>query len=576
MISEAEKQKFKEFDKRLRIWQILSLVFCIALIFYLFLIQIVDIKHYRKKAKRQRSAKSFIMRGSILDRNGLKLASDQTSYNIYAHKEYFDHTPEELAKLLAPYLNMNVSTLKKTISKNQSIILLKKDIDRVRAEKIQALELREISLDKKNERVYPQGNMAAHVLGYYNPDADTAAGIESIAKEKLEQVEKEINFERTPSGDIIYDVMTDPAMTTSPLKGKTITLTIDSAIQHTCETELLKVIQTKKALRGTVIVMNPKNGEILAYAVYPNYNPNNYKKATNNQIKNWTLSDVYPPGSTFKVLTLASALENGRINANSKIYDTGKVKIGGWTIENYDYKKRPFPGWIDLYYLLEHSSNVGSVKIALSMTPYEFHSVLSRFGIGQKTGIDLPGESNGLLPPYKGWDKSRQATMGYGYGASVTAIQMISAVSAIANHGVKVTPHVLKYSEEEAATKIKRTQVMTAQNAHILTGLLAQSIANSKSPVKLDNYTVAAKTGTSRKTKENGIGYTNKLYTSVVGYFPASNPQVLIYVVIDSPSGYEIWGSTVAAPVFKEVAMQTARIMNITPDKTPEIKNKKG
>lgn len=576
MISDPEKEKFKAFDRRLRGWQILSVSFCIALTFYLFLIQIVDVKHYRKKAKRQRSAKSFIMRGPILDRNGIKLASDQTSYNVYAHKEYFDHTPKELAQILAPYLHVNSYILQKNISRPQSIILLKKDIDRVTAEKIQCLELREISLDKKNERVYPQDSMAAHILGYYNADADTAAGVELVAKDKLEQVEKDVNFERTPSGDVIYDVMTDPAMTTAPLKGKTVTLTIDSAIQHTCEAELKKVISTKKALRGTIVVMNPRNGEILGYAVYPNYNPNKYKKASQLQLKNWSLADVFPPGSTFKVLTLASALENGKITPTTKILDTGKIKIGGWEIKNYDYSKRPYPGWIDLHYLLEHSSNVGSLKVAMTMTAPEFYTVLARFGIGHKTGIDLPGESNGLLPNYKDWDKSRKATMGYGYGASVTAMQMVSAVSALANNGVRVTPHVIKYSEEEALTKIKNTQVISSINAHAMTKLMAESIERSKSPVKLDNYTVAAKTGTSKKPKENGSGYTDKLYTSVVGYFPASNPQVLIYVVIDSASGYDIWGSTVAAPAFREVALQTARIMNITPDKNPPVKlNKK-
>lgn len=575
MISDAEKEKFKAFDRRLRGWQIASVIFCIALTFYLFLIQIVDVKHYRKKAKRQRSAKSFVMRGPILDRNGIKLASDQTSYNVYAHKEYFDHTPKELANILSPYLHVNSQTLEKNISRPQSIILLKKDIDRVTAEKIQGLELREISLDKKNERVYPQDNMAAHILGFYNPDADTASGVELIAKDKLEQVEKDVNFEKTPSGDIIYDVMTDPAMTTTPLTGKTITLTIDSAIQHACESELLKVITTKHALRGTIVVMNPKNGEILGYAVYPNYNPNKYKKASSLQLKNWTLTDVFPPGSTFKILTLASALENQRITPTTKILDTGKIKIGGWEIKNYDYSKRPYPGWIDLHYLLEHSSNVGSVKVAMSMTASEFYTVLSRFGIGHKTGIDLPGESEGILSDCKTWDKSRKATMGYGYGASVTAIQMVSAASALANNGVRVTPHVIKYSEEEAATKIKRTQVISSTNAHALTKLLTQSIESSKSPAKLDNYTVAAKTGTSKKTKENGIGYTDKLYTSIIGYFPASNPQVLIYVVVDSASGYDVWGSTIAAPVFKEVALQTARILNITPDKKTPVKLKK-
>lgn len=578
MLSDAEKQKFRAFDKRLGAWQLLTFSFALLLVLYLFAIQVIDVKHYRNKAKRQRSAKNFIMRGTILDRNGIKLASDQTSYNVYAHKEYFDHTPKELAKILAPYLNLNVYSLEKTISKSQSIILLKKDVDRVTAEKIQGLELREISLDKKNERVYPQEGLAAHVLGYYNPDAEVAAGIEHVAKEKLEHIEKDINFEKTPSGDIIYDVMTDPAMTTAPLKGKTVTLTLDSAIQHTCENELLKVIRSKKALRGTVIVLNPKNGEVLAYAVYPSYDPNKYKKATPLQMKNWTLTDVYPPGSTFKVLTLASALENSTIGPNTRILDTGKIEIGGWTISNYDYHKKPNPGWIDLKYLLEHSSNVGSVKVAMTMTPIQFYTTLTKFGIGQKTGIDLPGESSGLLPSYDKWDKSRQATMGYGYGASVTAIQMASAVAAIANNGVRVTPHVIQYGEEEALEKIKRVQVMTPAHAQSLTRIMAASIESGKSPVKLENYTVAAKTGTSRKTKENGIGYTDKLYTSVVGYLPANNPKVLIYVVVDSASGYDIWGSTVAAPIFREVALQSARILNITPDKKApiSIKNKKG
>ena len=575
MISDSDKEKFKAFEKQLRFWQGVSLLFCTALVIYLFSIQVIDVKHYKKKAKRQRSAKSFVMRGDILDRNGLKLASDQTSYNVYADKEYFDHTPKELSKILSPYLNVSPRDLEKAINRKQTIVLLKKDVNRVTAEKIQSLELREISLDKKNSRVYPQDGMAAHILGFYNADADTAAGIELVAKDHLEQVAKDVNFEKTPSGDIIYDVMTDPAVTTSPIKGKTVTLTIDSAIQHTAESALYKAIHTKGALRGTVIVMNPRNGEILGYAVYPTYNPNKYKYASALQLKNWSLSDVYPPGSTFKILTLASALDNGTISPETRILDSGKLKVAGWTIQNYDYFKKPFPGYISLCYLLQHSSNVGSVKVAMTMTAKQFHDTLCRFGIGHKTGIDLPGESIGILPDYQTWDISRKATMGYGYGASVTAMQMASAVSALANNGVRVTPHVIKYTPEEAATRIKSTQVLKPTTAHALTKILAESIEASKSPDKLDHYTVAAKTGTSRKTKENGIGYTNKLYTSCVGYLPASNPQVLVYVVVDSASGGDVWGSTVAAPVFRDVALQTARILNITPDKGVAPKAKK-
>lgn len=564
----SDKEKFKEFDKKLIFWQIVCVLISVVIIFYLFLMMVVDVKNYRAQAKRQRSAKSFIMRGAILDRNGIKLASDKISFDVYAHQDYYDHTPNELASILSPILGLNKNQLAKKLAQDQKIIVLKKDVPRTTAQQIRKLGLREISLGKKNERVYPQGSMAAHILGYYNADADVAAGVELTAKEKLEEVEQDVNFEKTPDGDIIYEVNTDPAATTTPLRGKSITLTIDSAIQHVCEVELIKAINEKGALRGTVIVMNPKNGEILGYAVYPSYNPNNYRKATLTQLTNWTLSDVFEPGSTFKVLTIASAIENGKLNENSRILDTGKMEIDKWTIKNYDYATHPSPGSIDLYYLFEHSSNVGSAKAALMMTKQEHYNVLKRFGMGERTGIDLPGESRGLIPQPKDWHKSTHASIGYGYSVSVTAMQMVSAISAIANDGVKVTPHVIKYSPEEAVDKVKYVQVVSPETARSVTKLLAGSIGRSKSPVNLDEYQVAAKTGTARKTVYGSKGYSSKLVTSIVGFLPASNPQVEIYVVIDSPSKGALWGSTVAAPVFREVALQVARIMNIAPDKT--------
>ena len=456
----TDKDKFKEFDNKLIFWQIICIIICFVIIVYLFLLMVIDIKHYRGQAKRQRSAKSFVMRGAITDRNGIKLASDKTSFDVYAHQDYYDHTPNELAEILAPILGVNKGQLAKKLARDEKVIVLKKDVSRTTAKKIRELQLREISLGKKNERVYPQGTMAAHILGYYNSDADVAAGIELTAKDVLEEVEQNVNFEKTPDGDIIYEVNTDPAATTAPLKGKSITLTIDSAIQHVCEVELEKVIHEKAALRGTVIVLNPKNGEILGYAVYPTYNPNNYKKATLTQLTNWTLSDVFEPGSTFKVLTVASALENGRIQEDSKVLDSGKLDIDKWTIKNYDYSTKPFPGWIDLYYLFEHSSNVGSAKVALMMTKKEHYDVLKRFGLGEKTGIDLPGESRGLLTDYRDWHKSTHASIGYGYSVSVTAIQLASIISAFANDGVKVTPHVIKYSQEQAEEKIHHTRIM--------------------------------------------------------------------------------------------------------------------
>ena len=561
----------KTFSERL-IWiQGGFLIIILLFIVYLFSVQVLDVRHFRVKAKNQRRASSFVMRGNIYDRNGIKLATDTVYYDIFARKEDFVHTPEELAKILAPILKISQIDLTEKLRQNISVISLKKNVDRHTRDEIAKLNLREIPMDKKSIRTYPQGTLAAHVLGYYNFDADVASGVELTAKDTLESVTKTSNFEMTPKGKVIYNISTDPVAATKPVKGKDVTLTIDAAVQHVCEKELMKAIEKFKAHRGAVIVMNPRNGEILAYAVYPYFDPNNFKNATSFQTKNWTLTDVFPPGSTFKAITIASAIELGKIKKYSRINDTGKIKVGWWTIKNYDYNRHPNPGMIDLVYLFEHSSNVGSVLVAQMMSRFEYYNMLKKFGFGEKTGIDLPGESVGLLKSPARWDASDHASMGYGYGSSVTAIQMVSAVSAIANDGVRVTPHVIKYSPEEEAIKIKKVQVMTPEHARVVTELLTESINRGKSPIKSDSYNIAAKTGTSIKPKENGSGYTNKLYTSIVGYMPSSDPQVLIYVIVDSAQGGEIWGNTVAAPIFKEISTQISHILNLQPDKAAKI-----
>ena len=557
----------KIFSERLMWLQVAFAILITGFILYLFCYQVLDVKGYRIKAKKQRRASTFILRGNIYDRNGIKLATDNVYYDIFARRDDFVHTPEELAKLLAPILKISQVNLTEKLKQNTPLISLKKNVDRQTRDKIAKLNLREIPMDKKSIRTYPQGSLAAHVLGYYNFDADVASGVEETAKDKLESVAKNVDYEMTPRGKVIYNISTDPIATTKPIKGEDVTLTIDAAVQHVCEKALMKVIQDYKAYRGAVIVMNPRNGEILAYAVYPYFDPNNYKSATYFQTKNWTLTDVFPPGSTFKTITIACAMELGKINKNTKINDTGKIKVGWWTIKNYDYNKHPNPGLIDLVYLFQHSSNVGSVLVAQMMDKFEYHDMLKKFGFGEKTEIDLPGESIGILKSPAKWDSSDHATMSYGYGSSVTAIQMVSAVSAIANDGVRVTPHVIKYSPEEEAIKVRKTQVMTPEHAQAVTDLLTKSVNGSKSIIKMDHYNVAAKTGTSIKPKENGAGYTTKLYTSIVGYLPSSDPQVLIYVIVDSAQGAEIWGNTVAAPIFKEISTQLVHILNLQPDK---------
>lgn len=510
----------------------------------------------------------YVLRGEIVDRYGFKLASDKTTFVLYAHPNYYDHEPSELAQILAPYLKMSVDVLTKKLSQtDKKIIKIKADIDRSTIREIKKKGLRELSYEVKNKRVYPQGTLAAHVLGFYNPNADTAGGVEYKAKDYLEYVDKTITYEKAPNGDIIYNISVNPADVSTPAKGKTLTLTIDSAVQHVCEKYLLKAVQKFHAQKAAAIVMEPSTGEILALAIVPNYDPNDYSKYSLQTMKNWAITDVYPPGSTFKIITVACGFMNKKINKNTRINDVGKMKIGWWNVSNYDYKSKGAPGLIDLVYLFEHSSNIASVKIAQMMTSKEFYDSLQLFNIGQKTGIDLPGESSGLLPNPKNWDTATHATMGYGYGASTTVIQMIAAINAIANGGVWVTPHVIKYTPEEEETKIARRRILEESDARDITNLLVKSMENGKNQAKLDDYYMAAKTGTSRKANTNGTGYSNKLYTSMIGFFPATNPKITLYVVVDSPQGEGIWGSTVAAPIFKEISTEIVRILHLTPDK---------
>lgn len=571
----------QKYDRWSIIIQGILCLFALVIIGKLFLVQIIQGGELAEKAREnRRSARDFSFRGEIVDRNGIKLASDATLYDIYAHPQYYNKKADFdlMASILAKHLKKPKDEIKKKLSHyNESTIFIAKNVSLDIVEKgikpeIDKNEIRGLDFVRQNVRVYPQGNLASHILGYINSDAKLAAGVEKTGQSNLEKTPEVRPVEYDGRGNVIYDINTNPKIVTAPLKGSKLNLTIDSVIQHTAETELKKMVEKTKADKGAVIVLNPTNGEILGFAVYPSYDPNRYNKFNASIVKNWALSDVYPPGSTFKILTVASGLETQAITKNEKILDTGKINIQGWDIRNYDYYKHPYPGLIDLKYLFIHSSNIGSLKVSLKIPAVKHYDMLKLFGIGQKTGIDLPGESAGIFPPPQTWSESTHASIGYGYGIASTPIQIASAVAAIANKGVWVTPHVIKcQSEEECKSKIKTRRVLSEQTAKDLTEILAESIEDGDAKSgKIPRYRVAGKTGTSRKPNANGIGYSDGLYTSFVGFFPVKNPQVLIMAVIDSPKTGNSWGSTVAGPIFNAVATEVGRVLHLEPDKKNE------
>lgn len=559
----------------------------------LFYIQVIDSHNLRAKAQKSRhQSVRLYNRGRILDRNGVVLAQDTMVYDIYAHKDYYyGVTPKQIAAVLSPVLNMNFKKLTKKLSAPFSTVSVKKNVPKDLVTKIKDLKLqiprvdsktKEVVLDeagnvltkkvklpgldfaKKPIRNYPQGNLASHVLGYVNDEADISSGVELTASHILRKEPKNlIKMPLTGRGDMMNLANVSPESLAKLPEAEDVVLTIDAKLQFVAEKALHEGIERAKASGGTVIMMQPTTGEILAFASEPNYLPDQYFKASATELKNWALSDVYPPGSTFKIITVATGLETGVINTDSKINDTGTMTVGGWPIRNYDYATRGAPGMIDLTYLLQHSSNIGSAKIALMIPQSKYKTVLKGFGIGKKTGIDLPGESSGIFHEDNRWDQSTHASLGYGYGIGATPIQMAAAISAIANDGIWITPHVLKDRQD-----IKKRRVLKPETAEKVTALLKKSIETAHtSTVRLDHVTLAGKTGTSRKPSKDGRGYSGDLYTSFVGYFPADKPEVLVMVVIDSPKMAASWGSTVAGPIFKTIGEEAVSYLAIKADK---------
>lgn len=574
--SKAKRDKFdKQYLLRLKVLGVFILIALFVLIGRLFQLQVFNSDYLKNKADQMRKQSNvFTHNGVITDVNGVVLASDITLYDIYSHPKYYKKKNleyvKEMANKISPCLGIPKEELVSKLSQfGYSTITLARKVDKNVVDEIKKLNLSGLDYAEVSFRKYPQGLLASHILGYSNRDAGISVGVENSGNKVITTIPEMPDVERDGTGSIIYKKNTKVDLVTSPPVGETLTLTIDSKLQHLSETELKKMVEERKADKGAVVMLNPRNGEILAFAVYPSYDPNEYRDVDQSVVKNWAITDVYPPGSTFKILTLASALETGAVDKDTTINDTGQIKIQGWTISNYDFYNKGAPGVINLEYLLEHSSNIGSAKLALMMSAKDHRDMLSKFGIGSKTGIDIPGESSGILLPINKWDKITRATIGFGYGIASTPIQMAAAVAAIANDGVWITPHVIRYPDSMAKEKIKKRRVLSAKTARTVTELLKNSIEKSNAIAgKIPNYSVAGKTGTSRKPNPNGSGYIpNCVFTSFAGFFPAYDPELLIMVLVDNPKGSQVWGNTVAGPVFNSIAAESARYLNIKKDK---------
>lgn len=517
-------------------------------------------------------------RGYIYDRNGELLATNLVQYTVGVSPSLVTN-PEAIADAvnevlgipkaevlgaivpadenaeLPPYVLLARPV---TTEQGQLLIAMKNDPER--------LSLYGLQVEPFDRRAYPGGQLAAHVIGFTNLDNVGNFGVEGFYDELL--AGHPISALRPV---IPFDVALDP----EPDYGSHLYLTIDREIQYMVEQVLRDAVERYGADRGTIIVMDPRTGEILAMASVPTYDPNRFAEVAANlpvdappteiPFFNPAVSEQFEPGSGFKVLTMAAALQSGIVTPQSTYYDNGALEIGGIVIRNWDGGAW---GTQDMTGLLAHSLNVGAATLSVTMGPDAFYSYMTAFSIGQPTNVDLAGEARGRLkrPGDPDWNDSDLATNSFGQGVAVTPIQLITAISAVANRGAMMQPHLLYLVDDRTSYHTTQPQVLgrpiSAEVALTLNEMLAVSLESESSNALVPGYRIAGKTGTAEIPTQ--FGYSDETVASFIGWGPVDDPRFIVLVKLDKPDA--IWGSETAAPTFAEVVRRLVILMEIPPD----------
>lgn len=504
-------------------------------------------------------------RGNIYDRNGNPLAVNTIQYRVFISPNILTDVGQTSADL-ARILNRDELELFNLLRYSENPSEFLGVVDAETWQQIRELDLLAIEMDRIQRRVYPQGELLAHVIGFVNGIGEDARGNYGIEGSYNTQLAGQV-FEQEVS-TIPFELPEDFSAIEG---GADIVLTIDRDVQYIAESELFRSIEETGATSGTIIIMNPRTGEVLAMANYPTFNPNTFFEVGNQRLlANPAISDVYEPGSVFKVLTVAAALEEGTITPDWTYNDQGVYEIGGIRIENWDRKAH---GVVDTTRLLVESLNVGAATVAVNMGPEDFYGRLNLFGVGQPTGVDLQGEEAGIMrtpTDLSGeWSPSDLGTNSFGQGISVTPLQMLNAINAIANDGLMMEPRV-------AYQVVDGDQIITSEPnpqgrpisvdvAHMVRDMMVQVVEGDvDSTARVPGYTVAGKTGTAEISSP--IGYeTDAWKMTFVGFFPADDPQVSVLVKLDRPTSGR-WASQVAAPVFSRLASRLAILLEIPTD----------
>lgn len=497
-------------------------------------------------------------RGVIYDRNGAVLAVNKMDYQIGVSPNLV-YDSEEEATELAPILGRPRYEILSALEADAPYVLLESRVPSETAELIREMEYNDgLQLDPLPRRYYPQGELMCHVLGYVDFENNGGGGLEGHYQSELAG--------QAASADIPINPLLEQT-TVMAREGTDLTLTIDRSVQYFVEQSLKEAMAEHGAVSGTIIVMDPRTGAILAMASEPCYSPNEFYEADESLLLNPIITRQYEPGSVMKLITMAAALDSGTVTPATTYNDTGVIVVGGHTTYNWD---RGAYGVVDMETLLARSLNVGAATLATWMGPDVFYDYFQRFGFGRPTGIDLFAEAGGFMPTPGGewWAEDQLATNSYGQGLAVTPLQMVASVSALANNGYLMQPYVV--AEKRDGHGLQRheprvlSQPISPDTAKILTNMAVTAVNREVPEAQVPGYTVAGKTGTAQ-IAENGIYHPTDVIGSFVGWLPADSPEIVVLVKLDRPTSAP-WGSMTAAPVFAELAAELVVMLDIPPD----------
>jgi cell division protein FtsI (penicillin-binding protein 3) len=537
-------------------------------------LQIIQAPMLRERAQNQQivALRPFVPRRPIIDRQGNVVAIDEPAHTLYAHPFLFKQSRQAIASQLAPILDRPEQELFELFSSSDSGIRVEYALTEETANRIANLGLDGLELERHQQRFYPQQDLFATVVGYVNTERQGQAGLEYSQQSILERSLEPIQINRTGDGAIIPDELPGSFLHQDDLQ---LQITLDGRLQRATRLALEQQMQQFSAKRGAVMVMDVKTGEILSMVTEPSYDPNQYYRFDLDLFRTWVLTDSYEPGSTFKPINVAIALESGAVSPNDAFYDEGWIEVDGWPIQNSDYNERGGGrGSLSVQEIIQYSSNVGMVHIMERLDPADYYGWLEKLGLGQPTGIDLPFEGQGQIKSLEQFVGSpvEPATTAFGHGFSITAMQLLQLHGALANQGEMVVPHVVRglYNTEGQAywrPKLPAPRrLFSPQTAQTVLGMMEAAVQEGTGEsAQILGYRIAGKTGTAQKASPDGGYYESARITSFVSILPAESPRYVVLVVIDEPQGEDAYGSTVAAPIARGVMEALIAIEGIPP-----------